>query len=241
MSTDEEAEREFREYLEERYSPEVAQNAQMRPIRIKHGKHKKAWVKNVVGIGLAFGFLEPLESTGLMTTHENIILLCDALARRNRFISKMDVDSYNWTTDNMIESMKNFISIHYTLSQRQDNKYWQDCTETVSYDLDHTAPVSTINAFNDINGLLNGSQNSFYIDASIEGLVYVAAGMGYRPINEFLWKERVEHEHKYRLDILEDIHHKWNEDLKIMLRWSEDQPTHYEYLLENIYGTDEFI
>ena len=239
--SDEEAEREFREYLEERYSFEVAHSAQMRPIRIKHGKHKKAWVKNVIGVGLAFGFLEPLESTGLMTTHENIILLCDALARRNRFISKMDVDSFNWTTDNMIESMKNFISIHYTLSQRQDNKYWQDCTETVSYDLDHTAPVSTINAFNDINYLLNGTQNSFYIDASIEGLVYVAAGMGYRPINEFLWKERVEHEHKYRLDILEDIHHKWNEDLKIMLRWSEDQPTHYEYLLENIYGTDEFI
>ena len=48
-----EAEVEFRKYLSERYSPEIAQNAEMRHIKIKHGKHKEAWVKNVVGIGLS--------------------------------------------------------------------------------------------------------------------------------------------------------------------------------------------
>jgi tryptophan halogenase len=239
--SDKDAEREFREYLEERYSPEIAQSAHMRPIKIKHGKHKKAWVKNVVGIGLAFGFLEPLESTGLMTTHENLIYLCDTIARRNQFISKFDVDSYNWTTDNMIEGMKNFITIHYTLSQREDTRYWYDCINTVDYTIPIDAPLSTINAHSDIQSLLNSIENSFYDSARLEGSIYIAAGMGYRPINEHLWHERVDYDYKEQHKTLEDIHYKWNEDLKIMLDWAERQPTHYEYLLEHIYGTDEFI
>jgi tryptophan halogenase len=213
----------------------------MRPIKIKHGKHKKAWVKNVVGIGLAFGFLEPLESTGLMTTHENLIYLCDTIARRNQFISKFDVDSYNWTTDNMIEGMKNFITIHYTLSQREDTRYWYDCINTVDYTIPIDAPLSTINAHSDIQSLLNSIENSFYDSARLEGSIYIAAGMGYRPINEHLWHERVDYDYKEQHKTLEDIHYKWNEDLKIMLDWAERQPTHYEYLLEHIYGTDEFI
>ena len=39
------------------------------------GIHKRLWVKNVVAIGLASGFIEPLESSGLFTVHEFLMLL----------------------------------------------------------------------------------------------------------------------------------------------------------------------
>lgn len=239
--SDADAEAEFRSYLSGRYSPEIAQNAQMRPIRIKHGKHKKAWEKNVVGVGLAFGFLEPLESTGLMTTHENLIYLCDTLSRRQGFVSKFDVDSYNWTTDNMIESMKNFISLHYTLSSREDNQYWKDCTNTVDYSLPKDAPQSTLNAYNDVYNLLNSIENSFYDTARLEGSIYIAAGQGYRPINETFYQEKAQFDVDDRRKVVEEIHTLWQQDRQVMIEWVEKQQSHYEYLLEHIYGTDEYL
>jgi flavin-dependent dehydrogenase len=239
--SDVDAEDEFRRYLSERYSAQIAQNAQMRQIRIKHGKHKHAWVNNVVGVGLSFGFLEPLESTGLMTTHENLIMLCDTISRRQGFVSKFDIDSYNFSADNMIEGMKNFISIHYSLSQREDNNYWKDCVNTIDYSIPIDAPLSTINACADIQSLLNSCENSFYNQERLEGSIYIAAGLGYRPINEHLWHERVDYDTTGKLEDLKDIHARYKQDQQIMVDWVKKQPTHYQYLLEKIYGTDEFI
>ena len=76
-----------------------------------------------------------------MTTHENILLLCDTLQRRNGFYSRFEQDSFNHKCDGMIEGMKNFVALHYALSQRDDNKYWRDCTN-INFNID---PLDTIN------------------------------------------------------------------------------------------------
>lgn len=239
--SDEDAEEEFRCYLSGRYSPEIASNAKMLPIRIKHGKHERGWVKNVVGIGLSFGFLEPLESTGLMTTHECIIFLCDALSRRNGFVAKFDQDAYNWSADNMLESMKNFVAIHYALSSREDNQYWKDCVNTIDFTPPKDAPSSTVRAYGDVNALLDSIENSFYDFKRLEGAVYIAAGLGYRPINEHLYKEKADFDIDNRREIVKDIHEKYQQDRKVMIDWVEKLPSHYEYLRDNIYGTDEHL
>jgi len=233
--SDADAEREFREYLSNRYSAEVAESAHLRPIRIKHGKHEKAWVKNVVGIGLSYGFLEPLESTGLMTTHENLMFLSDILQRRNGFVSKIDRDSFNFIVDNALETMKNFVAMHYTLSQREDTQYWKDIITHVDLKSQVGVKQSTyIAASGHYNILLN--PENIYNDSNYNGLPYIMAGLGYRPIVDFTIKER-----NVNLEELEISHSKYQQDREVMLNWVQQLPSHYEYLRDNIYGTDEYL
>ena len=232
-----EAEIEFRKYLSERYTPEIAKDAKMRHINIRHGKREKGWVKNVVGIGLSFGFLEPLESTGLMTTHENILWLCDTLQSRQGFVSRWSIDAYNYTVDNMIEAMKNFITQHYAMSMRDDNQYWRDCTE-VDFTLDQMWQQSTRVAHNNIYELFDSPEKAFYNYEGQSGSIYILAGLGYRPISEGLFNEKACDETH---ELLEEIHAKYQQDRKIMSDWVETLPSHYEYLRDNIYGTDEYL
>ena len=42
-------------------------------IKIENGCHRTAWKTNVVGVGLAYGFIEPLESTGLLSVQEVLL------------------------------------------------------------------------------------------------------------------------------------------------------------------------
>lgn len=234
------AEEEFRFYLSGRYSPEIAQNAQMIPIRIKHGKHEKSWVKNVVGIGLSYGFLEPLESTGLMTTHENLIYLCDTMSRRGDsiYVNKFSIDAYNWKADNIMESMCNFVAIHYALSSREENHYWYDCTNKIDFTPLEGSPESTIKAYRDVNKLISDVENSFFDSRDLEGCIYIASGLGYRPINEHLYNEKMDDD---RRNNIKEAHRLYQQDRQIMIDWVERLPSHYEYLRDNIYGTDEYI
>ena len=82
-----EAEVEFKNYLKEIYPLDMVEKFELKHINIKHGKHKVSWKNNCVAIGLSYGFVEPLESTGLVTSHELSNLLCDAILRRDGFIS----------------------------------------------------------------------------------------------------------------------------------------------------------
>jgi flavin-dependent dehydrogenase len=235
--SDDDAEKEFREYLSERYSPEIAESANLRPIKIKHGKRKKAWVKNVIGIGLSYGFLEPLESTGLMTTHENLIFLCDVLNRREGFVSKVDRDSFNYIVDNALEVMKNFISMHYFLSKRKDTQYWIDVVETVEIDPEYSKVQSTYQATSGYFNLLS-SPDYIFQTADLTGVTYIMAGLGYRPLGDFSIKEKYANVDKSEI---EEAHTLYQQDRQVMLDWVRKLPSHYEYLRDNIYGSDEYV
>lgn len=245
--SDADAELEFREYLAGRYTPEVAQNCQLRPIKIKHGKHKVAWKKNVIGIGLSYGFLEPLESTGLMTTHENILCLTDILDRRDGFVSKIDVDTFNWKAEAPLTAMKNFVAIHYTLSQRQHNQYWKDATENI--ELMPVFEDSCPAALRASEGYVSLIQNpeAAYRNDDTQGFAYIMAGLGYNPVSKLLIDERqklVDATGNIEGNIecnIELAHIAWQQDRKVMLQWVRNQSSHYEYLKDNIYETDEYI
>ena len=87
--------REFLKHIKERYPDIDLDTVEPFYIPIKHGYRRKAWSKNVVGIGLSYGFVEPLESTGLLTTHENIIKLVDTLNRREGYTTQIERDAFN--------------------------------------------------------------------------------------------------------------------------------------------------
>ena len=225
--SDTEAEEEFREYLDD-------QECSLMPIKIKHGRHDVAWKMNCVAIGLSYGFLEPLESTGLMTTHENAILLSDALAQRNGIVTKHDRDVFNHLTEKIIESMKNFVAQHYSLSSRSDNQYWIDCTETIEYGgYKPGMNEASLVALNNYRNLVDQLEMRLWETKHMgEGTIYITAGQGIRPISKaFFHEKRSDVEKK----AVRDSHRAYQKDKEIMLDWVSKQPSHYQYLKDNIY------
>jgi len=93
-------------------------------IKFKTGIHNKLWVKNVCAIGLAAGFIEPLESNGLYSTHEFILQLVRTLQRKS--VSQWDKDVYTVMCKNIYHGFMEFVAMHYALSHRQDTPYWKN-------------------------------------------------------------------------------------------------------------------
>tara|TARA_B100000700_G_scaffold324086_1_gene429376 strand:- start:4662 stop:6242 length:1581 start_codon:yes stop_codon:yes gene_type:complete len=222
-----EAELEFREYLNDQECP-------LMPIKIKHGKHKKGWVKNVIGIGLSYGFLEPLESTGLLTTHENLLTFSDILATRDRHVTHHDRSLYNYSAEKLIESMKNFVTLHYTLSLREDTQYWRDATDTVEFlGVPGESTEATLHALQDYRALLDYIDKKAFDPNTIgEGTIYVSTGMGIRPFTETIFNDLADDERRKDVSEYHDGYCKSN---KSMLEWVNTLPSHYQYLKDTIY------
>ena len=83
---------------------------------------KKPWDKNVISIGLSSGFIEPLESTGLGITIEQIDHITKCLM--SRYYSKNDIDLYNNIVHTLFETCIDFVNMHYSKSTK-DTKFWR--------------------------------------------------------------------------------------------------------------------
>ena len=223
-----EAEIELKEFLDAEYTP-TAQNCPFNNIKIKHGKHERGWVNNVVAVGLSYAFLEPLESTGLMTTHECAQFLGDALTRRDGYVSRIDRDVYNHASDSMIDKLKNFIVIHYNLTQRDDTQYWRDCAEKVEVNLESMGDVYS--GYDDYVKLLDAIGVRGVNDMS-DGQLYIVNGMGVGFLSKGIFNERSSQEMK---DVINETHELYQRDKEDRIQWVNKQQSHYEYLKDNIY------
>jgi len=96
-------------------------------VRIKAGRRKKAWNKNVVAFGLAAGFVEPLESTSIHTITTAAVRLMNLFPFDG--VNQPMVDHYNELTQYELERIRDFVCMHYKYNQRDDSPFWIHCRE----------------------------------------------------------------------------------------------------------------
>ena len=104
----------------------LAPDAEVRHLKMRVGRMERSWARNCLAIGLAQGFIEPLEATalhivlatvgGFMDTVETSGMTADAQAEFNAHIARR------------YDGIRDYIVCHYRTAPRRDTDYWRDAT-----------------------------------------------------------------------------------------------------------------
>ena len=212
FATEEEIEQEFFD----RYG-----EVEYKTIEYKTGRYERGWVKNVVGIGLAYGFIEPLESTGLATTFTNCFRLLESISKRGANYTQIDRDVFNNSIGQYgVDAWRTQIEMHYYLSTRTDSDYWKYVTEHINY----RNGIDSEFAYE--NFLYKSAITRNLFPNGEPGPMYISLGMGYSPFS--------------RAMILRDAFEppdirEFNQSLDNLEKFAEDLPSTFEFLQDTIY------
>lgn len=94
-------------------------------LRFTPGRRLQSWNKNCVAIGLASGFLEPLESTSIYLIQVAILKLLEFFPHTPN--EPLKQNEFNRQIKNEYEKVRDFIVLHYHLNQRTDSELWTHC------------------------------------------------------------------------------------------------------------------
>jgi tryptophan 7-halogenase len=185
--------------------------ADPRLLKFVTGKRKKIWNKNVVAVGLASGFMEPLESTSIHLIQSTVSRLATFFPHQE--ISEHDVNEFNRQADFEFERIRDFIILHYKATTRNDSEFWNYCRSMPVPDtLKHKMDLFKA------NGRVFRENAELFSEIS---WVEVMLGQGvvprnYHPLVDALPEEKVS-------DFLENVR-------STISRCVEAMPTHAEYV-----------
>ncbi|MFC3031430.1 tryptophan halogenase family protein [Pseudoalteromonas fenneropenaei] len=97
-----------------------------RVIKFITGQRRKHWHKNCVALGLASGFIEPLESTSIHLIQRGIVRLMQLFPQAG--IVQADIDEFNQQTREEVDNIRDFIILHYYATERRDSAFWRHCS-----------------------------------------------------------------------------------------------------------------
>ena len=214
--------------IEQEFFNHIGKEVDYKVVNFKTGRYSKGWVKNVVAVGLSYGFIEPLESTGIASTIGNLFRLLECLSKRDMYYTQVDRDVFNHTTSHSLDSFRTFLEMHYSLSSRNDSEYWRYVTENTSYGGKY------YNSF--IEDLIirkeigNNFQKDMYGNSSFGGDVFIVAGMNYSCFQKHFILKNCNKDHlKKECDIFEEY-------LRGLKSTITNFSSSYEYLKKEIYS-----
>ena len=111
-----------------------AQGLDARRLRFAAGHRQQFWKGNCIALGMAAGFVEPLESTALYLVQAAAAALCDYFPDQGRPAALMAA-RFNASMTALFEEILDFINLHYCLSRRHDTAFWQEVQRA-----EHTTP-----------------------------------------------------------------------------------------------------
>lgn len=96
----------------------------LRTLRFEPGHFEQVWHKNILGVGLASGFVEPLEATSIGQMLEQVRHFGEVVTSSGGVFSQRTIDLYNKTNCGVWEGILDFLSMHYDV-QRADTSFWK--------------------------------------------------------------------------------------------------------------------
>lgn len=179
------------------------------------------------------GFIEPLESTGLLSTYEFLLPFVSTL-RRNGIVNQWDRDAYNFSMSQMFNQLAQFVALHYAISPRCDSDYWMDITER-----SRISPELNSNPFG-IHEFTHTAKARYKLGdwQQLSGFQCIAAGMNYSPVDahlQFAMGRLSGIDCEGRLDYLQDVFTKTQQQYQ---SYASQCPSAYNYLKKTIHAED---
>ncbi|PNS08731.1 tryptophan halogenase family protein [Solilutibacter silvestris] len=161
--------------------------ADPRPLRFTPGRRKEFWRRNVVAVGLAGGFMEPLESTAIYLAQSGVQRLLALFPDRD--CDPLLSGRFNRESAFEHERVRDFLALHYNATERNDTPFWDHCRTMAIPD----SLRETIAQFR-IDGRYFRNGEDFF---ALPSWVQVMLGQriipgGYHPIVDKLPEERLE-------------------------------------------------
>jgi tryptophan halogenase len=128
-------------------------------LRFTTGKRRKQWSRNVVAIGLASGFLEPLESTSIHLIQLAIGYLVDLFP--GKVHDPVSETEFNRIMGLEYERIRDFLILHYHATERTDTAFWNYCKNMQVPDSLH----ERIQLFRE-RGVVANYRQGMFLDAS---------------------------------------------------------------------------
>lgn len=104
------------------------QAVEARHLKMRVGRVERSWERNCLTVGLAQGFIEPLEATALMTVQETLEWFIEQYEKDD--FTDRGRDTLNEKLNRLFDGIRDYVYMHYKLNSRDDTQYWKDCRKT---------------------------------------------------------------------------------------------------------------